>query len=202
MTVRVKICGVTRIEDAECAIAAGADIIGLNFYSPSPRAIDLHAASRIRNAIGSRCEVVGVFVNADRDYIAQRLARLKLDLLQFHGDEPQHLLCGWPVKVIRALRLAAAPSVASLDNETADYFLLDTFDPDLFGGTGRARNLAGLAGLDLSRIFLSGGLNPDNVAAAARLEPYAVDVASGVESAPGIKDHAKLRSFITNAKSA
>jgi phosphoribosylanthranilate isomerase len=202
MSVRVKICGITRVEDAQLAAAMGADIIGLNFYPPSPRSLTLERAQAIRDAIGDRCAVAGVFVNAPREYVAERMRELRLDALQFHGDESEDELAGWPVKVIRALRLKPADSLAGIAGCKADYVLLDTFHPELFGGTGAARALDGLDAVDLSRAIISGGLTPDNVARAAALRPYAVDVASGVESAPGIKDPSKLRSFIVNAKSA
>ena len=201
MSVRIKICGITRVEDALAAVALGADMIGLNFYPPSPRSLTLEHAQEIRRAVGRRCEVVGVFVNADREYIAERLGALGLDLIQFHGDEDEAALAGWPVRVIRAIRLKGEPMAELIARARADYVLLDTFHPQLFGGTGKTRELDGLKGLDLSRIFISGGLTPENVAEAAALRPYAVDVASGVESAPGIKDTLKLRSFIVNAKS-
>jgi phosphoribosylanthranilate isomerase len=202
MSVRIKICGVTRIEDAELAIACGADIIGLNFYPPSPRALTIERALAIRDAIGARCSVAGVFVNATRAYVAERCDRLSLDLLQFHGDENDDAMRGWPVKVIRAVRLKERQAFAANLRGVADYCLIDTFHPALFGGTGQARPLDLLAGSDLSHTFISGGLSPANVAAAIRLKPFGVDVASGVESAPGIKDAGKLRSFIENAKSA
>jgi phosphoribosylanthranilate isomerase len=202
MNVRVKICGITRVEDALAAVALGADMIGLNFYPPSPRSLTIESAMEICRAVGRRCELVGVFVNADREYIAERMGALGLDLLQFHGDEDEQALAGWPVKVIRALRIKGESPRENVVPATADYVLLDTFHPELFGGTGQSRSLDGLKGLELSRIFISGGLNPDNVGEAVALRPYAVDVASGIETAPGIKDPSKLRSFILNAKSA
>jgi phosphoribosylanthranilate isomerase len=130
------------------------------------------------------------------------MRELKLDYLQFHGDEDDDALAGWPLKVIRALRLERIASADDIERCTADYVLLDTWHPRLFGGTGQTRALDDISGLALGRVILSGGLNPGNVANAAALNPYAVDVASGIESAPGIKDPAKLRSFILNAKSA
>jgi phosphoribosylanthranilate isomerase len=202
MSVRVKICGVTRVEDAELAIALGADIIGLNFYPASPRALTLEAAQKIRSVVANRCAVAGVFVNAARDHIEEHRRALALDLIQFHGGEDDAAFAGWPVKVIRALRLRDENPAELIAHSRADYVLLDTFDPKLFGGTGKPHALDALVGLNLTRVIISGGLTPDNVAAAAALNPYAVDVASGVESAPGIKDHAKLRSFIVNAKSS
>jgi phosphoribosylanthranilate isomerase len=202
MTVRVKICGVTREEDAELAIGFGADLIGLNFYPPSPRSLTLEQARGIRLVIGNRCAVAGVFVNAARSYVAQWLGELKLDYLQFHGDEDDDALSDWPIKVIQAIRQKGAVSANVIERSKADYILLDTWHPQLFGGTGRARSLEGLDRLALGRVILSGGLTPENIAQAAALHPYAVDVASGIESAPGIKDPVKLRSFILNAKSA
>lgn len=202
MAVRVKICGITRVEDAELAIDLGADMIGLNFYPPSPRCLQIDDALEIVRVAAGRVGLVGVFVNAGRDYIRERLESLRLDLLQFHGDEDDAALAGWPVPVIRALRLAPGAGAPALEAVKADYVLIDTFDPTLFGGTGKSRSLDGLRGLDLGRVFISGGLGPHNVARAAELLPYAVDVASGVEALPGVKDPDKLRSFIANAKSS
>ncbi len=183
------------------AVGLGADFIGLNFYPPSPRCLALEPAAAIARIVKGRGRLVGVFVNAARAYVRERLESLELDLLQFHGDEDDDALAGWPVPVIRALRLRsdAALDVIDIGKIKADFILLDTFHPQLFGGTGQARRLDALGALDLSRVFVSGGLTPDNVTEAAALNPYAIDVASGVESAPAIKDHDKLRSFIANA---
>jgi phosphoribosylanthranilate isomerase len=202
VTAKVKICGITRAEDARAAADFGADLLGLNFYAPSPRSVMLDRAREIRDAIDGRQKVIGVFVNASREYVEERLREVRLDLLQFHGDEPDAMMKGWHVPVIRALRLAPSARFDPHRDFAADYVLLDTFHPALYGGTGKGRSLSDLRGLDLSRVFISGGLTPDDVAEAAALSPYAVDVASGVECAPGIKDHHKLRRFIENAKSA
>ena len=202
MTVRVKICGVTRVQDAEAAIAAGADLIGLNFYRPSPRYLDRDRARAIRRVIGRRAQVVGVFVNEARSAIHECAQELGLDMLQFHGDEEESALSGWALPVIRALRVRTGEALAAISRTHADYVLLDTLSSVLYGGSGVARPLEELEHLDLSRVFISGGLNATNVAAAAALGPYAVDAASGVESTPGIKDHLKLRSFVANAKAA
>lgn len=200
MPVRIKICGVTRVEDATAAIAAGADMIGINFYAPSPRSIDLKRALEIRAAIGRRAILVGVFVNAPRAFVEERRSALELDMLQFHGDEDDNALLGWNVPVIRAMRLRAGDAAAAIARVRADFALLDSFHPALYGGTGVARPLEELSRLDLSRVIISGGLGPENAHAAASLLPFALDCASGVESAPGEKDHSKLRSFIANAR--
>jgi phosphoribosylanthranilate isomerase len=202
VTVKVKICGVTRVDDALAAIDLGADMIGVNFYAPSPRCVSLERACEIRQAVAASGKVVGVFVNASRAFVLKCLEDVRLDLLQFHGDEPESFLAGWPVPVIRALRLKSGAKFDPASYASSIYTLLDTFHPGLYGGTGAKRPLSDLRGLDLSRAFISGGLNAENVLEAARLSPYAVDVASGVESAPGIKDHHQLRRFIRNAKSA
>jgi phosphoribosylanthranilate isomerase len=202
MAMRIKVCGVTRCEDAELAVGLGADFIGLNFYPPSPRCLAMEPAAAIARVVKGRARLVGVFVNAARAYVKERLESLELDLLQFHGDEDDAALQGWPVPVIRALRLRSDAALDAIDigEIKADFILIDTFHPQLFGGTGRTRRLDALRALDLSRVFVSGGLAPDNVAEAAALNPYALDVASGVEAAPGIKDPGKLGSFIANAR--
>jgi phosphoribosylanthranilate isomerase len=204
MAVRIKVCGITRCEDAELAVSLGAEFIGLNFYPPSPRYLAIEPAAAIARAVKGRALLVGVFVNAARTYIKERLESLELDLLQFHGDEDDDALRGWPAPVIRALRLRSDAVLGAIDIDRikADFILIDTFHPQLFGGTGRARRLDALSALDLNRVFVSGGLGPDNVAEAAALNPYAIDVASGVEAAPGIKDSHKLESFIANARAA
>lgn len=176
-------------------------MIGLNFYAPSPRFVSLDAARQVRAAVSSRVRVVGVFVNAPRSYIEERVRELRLDLIQFSGDEDSAAIAGWNLPVIKALRIGHDAHDFGLRNLDCDYAMLDAFDANLYGGTGRRIASDFMRGLDLSRTFVAGGLTPDNVAEVAVLRPYAVDVASGVESAPGIKDHAKLRSFILNAKS-
>jgi phosphoribosylanthranilate isomerase len=199
MKVRVKICGITRVEDARAAIAAGADMIGLNFYVKTPRFVDVDRACEIRASVGARALVVGVFVNANRTYIEDRLRAVSLDMIQFSGDEDDAALAGWPVPSIVARRLKLG-EMSSVTVRRTDYVLYDAFDAKLFGGTGNRISLDQLRAVDLSRAFIAGGLNPDNVAEVAALGPYAVDCASGVESSPGVKDHDKLRSFVNNAK--
>lgn len=199
MKVRVKICGITRVEDARAAIAAGADMIGLNFYAKTPRFVDVDRACEIRASVGERALVVGVFVNANRTYIEDRLRAVSLDMIQFSGDEDDAALAGWPVPSIVARRLKLG-EMSSVTVRRTDYVLYDAFDAKLFGGTGNRISLDQLRAVDLSCAFIAGGLNPDNVAEVAALGPYAVDCASGVESSPGVKDHDKLRSFVNNAK--
>jgi phosphoribosylanthranilate isomerase len=200
MGTRVKICGITRVEDALAAIEFGADLIGLNFYAKTPRYVAPDTARAVRDAIGDRARVVGIFVDAPREHIEECRRTFALDLLQFSGNESGDDLRGWPVPVIRVVRIHAEQKI-DLTAETADYLMLDAFDTALYGGTGKRIALERLKDFDLSRTFIAGGLNAANVAEVAALHPYAVDCASGVESAPGIKDHDKMRSFIANAKS-
>jgi phosphoribosylanthranilate isomerase len=200
--VKVKICGLTRVEDALAACEFGADVIGLNFYDQSPRCVALQEAIKIRSAIGARAQVAGVFVKPPREFAARMLAELALDMLQIHGAETEHMLAGWPVPVLRplSLRLEEDAAVVAPAAE-ADFVLIDSYDSRLFGGTGRAIPIEHLRRLDLRRCFVAGGLTPQTVGAVAGLGPYGVDVASGVELAPGVKDHVKLKRFIENAKS-
>ena len=199
MTVRIKICGITRVEDAQAAVAAGADMIGLNFYTRTPRYLEIDRAREIGQAVGALATIVGVFVNAPRDYINERLHAAALHMIQFAGDEDDAALADWPVPTIATRRLKAGEAVSIAPNR-ADYVLLDAFDRKMFGGTGCRIAIDQLRRFDLSRAFVAGGLNPDNVAEVAALRPYAVDCASGVESSPGVKDHEKIRSFVANAK--
>lgn len=200
MAVLVKICGITSVEDANAAIDAGADMIGLNFFPESPRYVEVERAVVIRTAVGSRAAVVGVFAKAQRAWVEDRLRAVSLDMIQFSGDEDDAMLAAWSVRVISTHRTTPGEKLKPDSVRRADYVLFDAFDPKLFGGTGSRIALEQLRGLDLSRAFVAGGLTPENVAEIAALEPYAVDCASGVESSPGIKDHAKLRSFVANAK--
>ena len=188
--VKVKICGITSIEDALAACEFGADVIGLNFYDQSPRFLTFEWAVKVRAAIGGRAKVVGVFVKPAREFVSRMLTELKLDMLQIHGAESEELLAGWPVPVIRPLSLGPGQAPTGLTPpHGADFILIDSYDPRLYGGTGRAIPIDYLRNLELRRCFVAGGLTPQTVGAVAALRPYGVDVASGVESAPGIKDH-------------
>lgn len=212
--VRVKICGVTSPSDARIAVDAGADLIGLNFYARSPRAIDAERAASIVAVLPRRVWRVGVFVNASRAEIARLAYGLGLSAIQLHGDEPPELMLGWPMKVVRAVRLTA-PLQSPLElGVTPDYVLCEgaaAHDPTVldqalgqrFGGTGARFDWEWARPVPRERLFLAGGLVPENVADAVRaLRPFAVDVASGVERSPGVKDPAKLAAFIEHAKTA
>ena len=205
MSVHVKICGITTVADARLAVRAGADLIGLNFYPSSPRCVSEITAKAIRSVLPQHVRCVGVFVNAERERIATYVRSLSLDAIQFHGDEDAAALTNWSVTTIKAVRVGSEASLPEqLDGILADYLLLDTYSPRGYGGTGETfawKHAATLPRLILDRTILAGGLNTENVATAVEaVRPWAVDVASGVESVPGQKDAEKLHAFINNAK--
>jgi phosphoribosylanthranilate isomerase len=200
--VRVKVCGITRPEDAELAVELGAWALGFILWRRSPRAADRAVAAGIALALRRRVELVGVFVNASLDEIAQAAEALHLSHVQLHGDEGP-AFCGevarrTGAKVIKAVRVANASDFQDLERFHTDFHLLDTGARGKYGGTGETWDWA-LAARRRRTIpaILSGGLTADNVAAGiAAVDPYAVDVASGVEAAPGVKDPDKLAAFM------
>ena len=204
---KIKFCGITRLEDAELAVGAGAWAIGLIFWPHSPRRVELGAAAEIAAAVKRRAEVAGVFVNATLDHVAQTADGVGLTMLQFHGDEgPAY--CAEAArrtgaKVIKAARVRSGADVQALASFHTDYHLLDSYTAGVPGGTGETFSWD-IARAHRSRVpvILSGGLTPDNVAdAIAAVHPYAVDVASGVELSPGRKDPDKLRAFAAAVRS-
>jgi phosphoribosylanthranilate isomerase len=199
MSVKVKICGITNVADALAAAAAGADMIGLMFAEKSPRLISLATAVEIHRALPPFVLRVGVFVNPPEDLVLRALGECGLSLLQFHGDETSEFCTQFGAMSLKAFRIQNAESLAALENYHTDAFLLDAHSKNGLGGTGETFNwdLAVDAQKFGKPIFLAGGLTPDNVAEAVRkVQPFAVDVSSGVESAPGKKDVAKVRAFI------
>jgi phosphoribosylanthranilate isomerase len=202
--VKVKICGITRAEDACLAAAAGADYLGVNFWPRSPRAVDVGRARAIA-AAAPGVPLVGVFVDAPRDEVVRTAEGAGLSLVQFHGDEPPAYCRDWPWPVVKAVRAPANGSAAALLAPFADvaYLLVDAYVAGQPGGTGRRVAPEALAGVPGGRLFLAGGLTPENVAEAVRaVRPFAVDVASGVEERAGVKDHEKIQRFIQRAKAA
>jgi phosphoribosylanthranilate isomerase len=201
--VKVKICGVCSTEDARAAVAAGADFLGLNFHPGSPRALDVDGARAIADAVGAT-PLVGVFVDAARERVEDVAAAVGLAAVQFHGDESPAYCTGWAWRTIKALRARPGADLAALARTFAtDYLLVDAWRPGVPGGTGVPLDPAAAAGLPAARLFVAGGLTPDTVADVVRaVRPFAVDVASGVESGPRRKDHAKVEAFIRRAKAA
>jgi phosphoribosylanthranilate isomerase len=199
---RVKICGVTTVEDAELCVDAGADAVGFNFYSRSPRCVDSDTARQLVAALAGRALAVGVFVDASFEQISEIKERTGIACVQLHGDEPPELLARLLPHAYKAIRVRDASSLAQARRFGGDHVLLDAYVPDMPGGTGARFDWALAAELAHERkVTLAGGLEPGNVAAAvARVQPFCVDVASGVESAPGRKDPGKVREFMRVAK--
>ena len=206
MSVRVKICGVTCVADALLAVECGADLIGLNFYPLSPRSVTLPIAQAIRAVLPTYIQCVGVFVNAASEDIAALVEQVPLNAIQFHGDETATDIQRWTCTTIKAVRIPIDGIIPPLEDMPSTYLLLDTYRPGRYGGTGEVFAWTATAALPQTvrqRLLLAGGLTPENVAAAVQtVRPWAVDVASGVESTPGHKDPDKVRAFITNAKTA
>ena len=205
MSTRVKICGITNLADAQAAVAAGADALGLMFYDQSPRHISLKTAAEIARALPPYIIRVGVFVNPVKEHVFRAIAECSLGLLQFHGDEPPEFCTQLPISM-KAFRIHDAGSLAELPKYPTDAWLLDAYAPEIRGGTGGKFNwnLAVEAQKFGKPIFLAGGLTPGDVAGAVRKAPrvFGVDVSSGVESSPGKKDHAKVKGFIQAVKNA
>ena len=206
---RVKICGITRIDDAVSAVNAGADAIGLVFYAPSPRAISIAQAQQIVAAIPPFVSVVGLFVNAPQTEIESVLSKVRLDILQFHGDETaqdcEQVCQQINLPYCKAIRVKADTNLLQCEAEfkSAKALLLDTYSEAAVGGTGQVFDW-GLIPNNLTKpVILAGGLTADNVAAAIQqVQPYAVDVSGGVEQNKGIKDAAKIAAFMRGVSNA
>ncbi len=205
MRTRVKICGITSEADAAVAAEAGADAIGLVFYPPSPRAVSIPQAAAIVRSLPPFVTSVALFVDAGSEAIAEVVDNVRVDLLQFHGQESADF-CGrhrrpW----IRAIRMRTDmdPREAVTEFAAAQGVLLDAYRPGVPGGTGEVFDWGRVPGELASRLVLAGGLTPDNVAeAVATVGPYAVDVSGGVEQSPGVKDANKIKAFIEEVRCA
>jgi phosphoribosylanthranilate isomerase len=203
MSVRVKICGITNLADAQVAVEAGADALGFNFYEKSPRFVPTKTAAEISRVLPPFTLRVGVFVNPAEELVRRAIGECGLNLLQFHGDEPPEFCTQFGLMNMKAFRVRDAGSLKELPKYQTDAWLLDAYVSDMLGGTGEKFNwnLAVEAQRLGKPIFLAGGLVPENVAGAVQqVRPFGVDVSSGVESSPGKKDHARVRAFIKTAK--
>ena len=199
MSTRVKICGITNLADAQAAVEAGADALGFIFYEKSPRRMTIPAVAEISKQLPPFVLRVGVFVNAPEELVTRAIGECGLSLLQFHGDETPEFCMQFGLMCMKAFRIRDAESLKELPKFQTDAYLLDAYSPEARGGTGEKFNwdLAIEAQKFGKPIFLAGGLTPENVADAVRkVNPFGVDVSSGVESAPGKKDTAKVRTFI------
>lgn len=202
---RVKICGITCIEDAAAVVDAGAEAIGLVFYAASPRAVTILQARAIALAAGPFTVVTGLFVNADPEFVDAVLKQVPLQLLQFHGDENLAYCESFARPYMKAIRMRPELDVAAAiaGYPSASGILLDAYRPGVPGGTGETFDWARVPQQSAKPLILAGGLTPANVAdAILATQVYGVDVSGGVESAPGKKDHSKITSFINNARLA
>jgi phosphoribosylanthranilate isomerase len=205
MQVKVKICGITNLDDAIAAVDFGADALGFVFFKESPRYIPYNRAASIIEKLPLFLTTVGVFVNEQPEHIEYIVAMTGIDVVQLHGEEsPEKCRC--TRRVIKAVRIDTLQSLDPLISykESVSAFLLDTFTYGLFGGTGKIFNWdIAVKAKQFGRIILAGGLTPDNIIEAVqRVRPYGVDVSSGVELERGKKDHKKLQLFIERAKTA
>jgi phosphoribosylanthranilate isomerase len=203
--VKVKICGVTSVKDAQITAEAGADAIGLMFYAGSPRHISSETAQEIARNLPLSVIRVGVFVDPEPSEVFAAIQACGLNVLQFHGAETPEFCRQFGIMTMKAFRIRDAESLAPVSSFNTDAFLLDSHVSGKAGGTGEKFNWdLAVEAKKLGRpVFLAGGLTPENVAEALRaVQPYGVDVSSGVEISPGKKDPEKIRAFIAAARSA
>ena len=200
---RIKICGITRVEDAQIAAHSGADAIGLVFYQRSPRHVNIAQARLLAGTLPPFVTVVGLFVNAKAVFVREVLASVPLDMLQFHGDESPDYCAQFARPYLKAIRVKAGVDLlqCASDFRSAKGLLLDAHVEGIPGGTGTSFDWALIPKQLPLPVILSGGLDAENVAAAIKqVQPYAVDVSSGVEAGKGIKDAAKISAFINEVK--
>lgn len=203
MRTRAKICGITRIEDAQAAIAHGADALGFVFYPPSPRHVEVGQAAEIIAALPPFVTTVALFVNADAETINEVVTRTGVDLLQFHGNECPDYCAQHGRPWIKAIRMKED---TDLHKSLADYsaaraLLLDAYRPGVPGGTGETFDWQRIPEDVAGKIILAGGLDPENIAEAInQVQPYAVDVSGGVEAEKGIKDESKIAQFMRGVR--
>lgn len=199
MKTRIKICGLTRIEDVKAAVGSGADALGFVFYEPSPRSVTTEQAEVLARHVPAFVSVVGLFVNPSEAEVRGVLDRIPLDLLQFHGDETPEFCAQFGRRWIKAVRVQEAEQIntALRDYHLASGLLVDAWDPVRYGGTGHSFNWDLIPSKRSLPLILAGGLSSDNVfRAVEKVKPWAVDVSGGVEKSKGIKDIEKISDFI------
>jgi phosphoribosylanthranilate isomerase len=202
---RIKICGITRVEDALSVVESGADAIGLVFYPPSPRHIDISKARLIVASIPAFVTVVALFVNETDAMIRTILKQVPIDMLQFHGDETPEFCASFHRPYVKAIRMKENTQldIEQLRYKEAKSLLVDAYEPGKAGGTGKTFNWSDIPDELSSKLILAGGLSAENVQDAVHsVHPWAVDVSGGVELSPGIKSHEKIQQFIEEVNSA
>jgi phosphoribosylanthranilate isomerase len=199
---KVKICGITDYQDAKLSIDLGADILGFNFYPKSPRYLTPNQAAAVIIKLPGFVDVAGIFVNEPVDQIRQITDHCQLNWVQLHGDEtPEfcHSELTVNARTMKALRVQSSEDIDKAEEYFTDAVLLDAFHPDQYGGTGVKFDW-NIVGHMNKRVFLAGGINPDNAEEAIKLGVYGIDVCSGVESRPGKKDHGKMKALFENIR--
>lgn len=205
MSVMIKICGITNPEDALAAVQAGVDALGFVFYPPSPRNVSLDVAARVAAAVPAHLWRVGVFVDPAPELVLDAIHACRLTLVQLHGAEAPEFCTRIPVPVMKAFRVRDESILDEIARYQTEFVLLDAYDPHAPGGTGSTFNwdLARAVVRTGRKVFLAGGLTPENVGRAIEhARPFGVDASSGVESGPGRKDHEKIRAFVVAARAA
>ena len=202
---KIKICGITNYEDAQNAANLGADFLGFNLYTKSPRYVDCKKAANIAKKLYGKAKIVGVFVNETDDNIRKTDNFCGFDLIQLSGDETNEFVAGLKEKlnkkIVKCLHIKDSKDIKSIKNSKFDYLMLDSFKKGFYGGTGNAFDLKLVKYANTENLFLAGGLNASNVKQVIKkINPFAVDVCSGVESHAGKKDYAKMKKFIEAVK--
>jgi len=200
LIVKVKICGITNYEDAVAALDMGADLLGFNFYPKSPRFVPPEKAREIISKLPGFIDIAGVFVNESIEQIHKTKNLCQLDWVQLHGDEDPEFCKQFfsrNVKVMKAIRVKKQSDIQQAEDYFTDAILLDAFNPEKYGGTGLTFDW-NIVGHINKRVFLAGGINPDNAPEAIKLGVYGIDVCSGIEVEPGKKDHKKMRKLFEN----
>ena len=196
MSTKIKICGLTNFDDAQLALRLGADFLGFNFYRPSPRYVTPNDAAEIIRSLPDETATVGIFVNETTDTIAAALEQCPLKMVQLHGDETDdhcRAAAALGVEVIKAIRVRRPEDINLAQDYQVHAVLLDAFREELYGGTGHAFDWTWLRQGTDKPVFLAGGINPDNITEALAVGVYAIDLCSGVEKSPGLKDQRKMK---------
>ncbi len=203
-SIKIKICGITNIDDANLAIQLGADLLGFNFYAPSPRYLTIERAEEIIQKIPTFVDTVAVFVNPSPTELKSVVEKGFFNWIQLHGDETPEFCksLNWTnARIIKAIRVQSADDIRKAEAYPVDAILLDAFDKTLYGGTGKTFDWA-LIGNLYRRIFLAGGITPENIVQAIEWDVYCIDVCSGIESEPGKKDPQKMKLLFENIRKA
>jgi len=198
---KIKICGITNLADGQLAVELGAELLGFNFYRDSPRYIEPLVAAEIIAQLPKKAVMVGLFVNAPNEYIRDVLGQCPLDMAQLHGNESNaycRAVGGFGVSVMKAFRVKTPEDIDRAEKYDTELILLDAFREELYGGTGHTFDWSWIKTVSGKKIFLAGGIGPDNIRQVLAVETYGIDLCSGVEKEPGVKDPDKMKLLFKN----